>query len=491
MNSWQILGIEPTGDEALIRRAYARQLKTCRPDSDPDGYQRLREAFEWAKSSASALQPDETDDAPERALAVEKDAVHRPEDIAAAEPNAGASPPARYDAEPCQETAAAEPDAEASIFPGYVAEPGLEAVAAFPPSLAPIYTPEEMQALAAELVNEGNGKLTALDALFQRVSHEGNLMQQQQFHQNLAAALAEQPGLSEWLVEKISDALQWELDQYSSGYLVPEALQEALNAQIRATGRERAWHEMKNESQHGDFSTRLALGLLCGDRAAAPLWARLVPGLIAKMAQQVNTLYATFPELVQRLNPAMLEFISARRCALSWQGLFLLAFWGAIFPLALSGSPPGLPIGPIAFALVVYFLYLSDAILMGLRRRPWLMGIFILLDCLVSVALLAALLVGVLVLTISHSAAKGEGFSGMTPLFIVLIEWLILWSVWSKQAPGLRRPGIAVARLLSSPWRLLATLEFSVVSYPLIAVYAIFCCLLLDALLNLAAGLYG
>ena len=67
MNSWQILGIEPTGDEALIRRAYARQLKTCRPDSDPDGYQRLREAFEWAKSSASALQPDETDDAPERA----------------------------------------------------------------------------------------------------------------------------------------------------------------------------------------------------------------------------------------------------------------------------------------------------------------------------------------------------------------------------------------------------------------------------------------
>ena len=51
-----------------------------------------------------------------------------------------------------------------------------------------------MQALAAELVNEGNGKLTALDALFQRVSHEGNLMQQQQFHQDLAAALAEQPG---------------------------------------------------------------------------------------------------------------------------------------------------------------------------------------------------------------------------------------------------------------------------------------------------------
>lgn len=468
MNCWQILGIEPTCDEVLIRRAYARELKTCRPDSDPEGYQRLREAFEWAKSSANAPQPDEADDYPESVHAAERDAAHRPE-----------------------ETAVAEADADASITPTFDAEPCQEAVAAFPPSLTSIYTPEEMQALAAGLVKEGNGNLTALDALHQRVSSEGNLIQQQQFHQDLAAALAEQPGLSEWLVEKISDALQWELNQYSSGYLVPEALQEALYAQIRATERERAWHEVKNESLHGDLSTRLALELLCGERAAAPFWVRLVPGLIAKMTRQVNTLNETFPELVQRLNPAILEFISARRCALSWQGLFLMAFWGGILPLAISGSPPGPPVGPIAFAIVVYYLYLSDPILMGLQRRPSLMGLFILLDCLVSVALLMALFSGVLTLSISNSAAKGEGFSGMTPLFIVLIEWLILWSVWSKQVPGLRRPGIAVARLLSSPWRLLETLEFSAASYCLLAVYATFCCLLLDALLNLAASFYG
>ncbi|MDR7344211.1 hypothetical protein J2X14_002632 [Pantoea alhagi] len=467
MNSWQILGIEPTSDEALIRRAYARQLKTCRPDSDPQGYQRLREAFEWAKSSASAPQSDEADAYPDSDPNVEMATVQRAEvDAAGAKgyPTITRMP----DAEPCQ-----------------------QAAADFLLSLAPIYTPEEMQALAAGLVKEGNGNLAALESLHQRVSREGNLMQQQQFHRDLAAALEEQPGLTEWLVEKISDALQWELNQYSSGYLVPEALQEALYAQIHATERERAWHEVKNEALHGDLSTRLALSLLCGERAAAPFWIRLVPGLIGKMTQQVNTLYATFPELIERLNPAMLAFISAPRCVVSWQGLFLLAFWSAVFPLAISGLPPGLPIGPIAFAIVIYYLYLSDLILMGLQHRPSLMGIFILLDCLISVTLLAVLFSGVLVLAVSHSAAKGEGFSGMTPLFIALIEWLILWSVWSKQVPGLRRPGKAVARLFSSPWRLLQTLDFSAASYCLFAVYAIFCCLLLDALLNMAARFYG
>lgn len=470
MNSWQILGIEPTGDEALIRRAYARQLKTCRPDSDPEGYQRLREAFEWAKSSVSASPLHEADAEQQfdNALSVEKDATYGPED-----------------------SAAAEAEAYSSINPTLSAERHQEAASAFPPSPEPVYNPEEMQALAARLVTEGNGNLEALDALRQRVSREGNLIQQQQFHQDLAAALAEQPGLAEWLLDKVSDALQWDLNQYNSSYLVPEALQQALYAQIRATERDRVWHAVKNESLHGDLSTRLALKLLCGKHTAVPFWARLVPGVIAKMTRQINALYGTFPELIQRFNPVMLEFISARRCALSWQGLFLLAFWGGIFPLALSGSPPGSPVGPIAFAIVVWYLYLSDPILMGLQRRPSLMSIFILLDCLVSVTLLTALFSGVLALTINNSAAKGEGFSGMTPLFIVLIEWLILWSVWSKQAPGLRRPGIAIARLLSSPWPLMETLEFSVVAWPLIAVYSIFCCLLLDALLKLATSFYG
>lgn len=48
MSPWQVLGIAPTEDTRAIKQAYARALKQTRPDVDPEGYQRLRECYEWA-----------------------------------------------------------------------------------------------------------------------------------------------------------------------------------------------------------------------------------------------------------------------------------------------------------------------------------------------------------------------------------------------------------------------------------------------------------
>ncbi|GAA6137960.1 hypothetical protein NBRC116583_17070 [Arenicella sp. 4NH20-0111] len=49
MSIWEILAIEPTDDLKKIKRAYSSKLKVHRPDSDPAGYQTLREAFDEAK----------------------------------------------------------------------------------------------------------------------------------------------------------------------------------------------------------------------------------------------------------------------------------------------------------------------------------------------------------------------------------------------------------------------------------------------------------
>ncbi len=46
------LGIDPTDDERAIKRAYAVLLKKTRPQDDPDGYQRLRTAYDSALHSA-------------------------------------------------------------------------------------------------------------------------------------------------------------------------------------------------------------------------------------------------------------------------------------------------------------------------------------------------------------------------------------------------------------------------------------------------------
>ncbi len=45
---WTVLGLDASADERSIKRQYARLLKVHRPDADPEGFQRLREAYEAA-----------------------------------------------------------------------------------------------------------------------------------------------------------------------------------------------------------------------------------------------------------------------------------------------------------------------------------------------------------------------------------------------------------------------------------------------------------
>ncbi len=49
---WDELGIAPTDDRGAVRRAYAARLKTAAPDADPQGFARLRQAYEQALAAA-------------------------------------------------------------------------------------------------------------------------------------------------------------------------------------------------------------------------------------------------------------------------------------------------------------------------------------------------------------------------------------------------------------------------------------------------------
>jgi|GEM_PF-2177433 len=48
MDFWHILKIDPTNNISEIKKAYAKQLRLHHPEDDPEGYQKLREAYESA-----------------------------------------------------------------------------------------------------------------------------------------------------------------------------------------------------------------------------------------------------------------------------------------------------------------------------------------------------------------------------------------------------------------------------------------------------------
>ena len=54
MDIWNILGLEPTQDVSAIKRAYAQKARDCHPEEDPEGFLRLREAYQAALDYAQA-----------------------------------------------------------------------------------------------------------------------------------------------------------------------------------------------------------------------------------------------------------------------------------------------------------------------------------------------------------------------------------------------------------------------------------------------------
>ncbi|WP_164604326.1 J domain-containing protein, partial [Pseudomonas viridiflava] len=59
MNSWSIMGLPADADKRSIKRQYAILLKRHRPDEDPEGFQRLREAYDQALEWADRKQQEQ------------------------------------------------------------------------------------------------------------------------------------------------------------------------------------------------------------------------------------------------------------------------------------------------------------------------------------------------------------------------------------------------------------------------------------------------
>lgn len=430
MSIWQILDIEPTDDQAAIRRAYARRLKQFRPDADPEGYQRLREAFEQAKSGVSH---DFT------SFISLDDRLAWPQ-----------AP---------EQTEAAD---------GALVQP-----AAFSDGV-PVYHPERIAQLAAQLVETEMVGFAELDALWQSVCREGNLLQQQLFHRQLAAALAQQPELNDAILHRISLHLGWQLEEYGANHVIPDDIQQALDQRIRQTEVDRGWKLLQLDAGQGKVVDRLALKLLTGSRSEVSFWIRLVPGLIEKIVVRVNDVQRDYPELRERLNPAFLHFVRTQRMGLNPAGLFLMVFWGFLLSVAVPMSDAAPLPATLVCVLVAFYLFIHGALLLGLSRWKTLQACYLLLEFVLSIAAALALFGGLSFILVVEAPDSSQ------PTFLLslgggLLLLALLWHSWPGHQPWLMRPGMMMARVAATPWTLIKTLAFS---YPAIicsVIYFVLC----------------
>ncbi|WON78263.1 hypothetical protein [Serratia sp. UGAL515B_01] len=218
--------------------------------------------------------------------------------------------------------------------------------------------------------------IVVLNRQWAKIAAQGSLLQQQLFHQHLAYALYEVQGLTEGLLERVSELLDWGLDEYDYSHIIPYPAQHALQERLRETEVNRAWKQIDVEEKHGSTLSKVAIRLLKSERKNVPFWVRLLPGMLQALSKQANGLVHYYSEITSRLNPVLLQFLSQPKLGLSWQGIFLLVFWTLLFDVAIPTSGIDATVSVIAIMTVVFYLYLSDMIMMGLHGRPRWISVF-------------------------------------------------------------------------------------------------------------------
>lgn len=439
MSMWEILDITPTVDEKEIRRAYARQVKKYRPDSHPEEYQQLREAFEEAKQYAMYASFDESEDDDELVLATD--------DSSTAEEEAS-----DFTYQP--ELTVTYPLSSVNVLDVPVEVDAL-------PIVEIPYNSEQLERIASLLVKDEKFGMNELSLLWAEVAEQGSLLIHQQFHEEFSWVLSQQEGLTEAVVEHVSAFLGWRLNEYSSTHTIPFYVQNAINDQLRQTEVARAWKQCQIEAAQGDYIVAASMRLLVSDQEKVSFKVRLIPGLIPQISQQVEKWTYEYPELRDKFNAAALDFVQQPRVAFNWRGIFLCVFWGLLLNMVAARPEVSTTIAVIAAVIIVFYLFISDMMMFWLHSKPKLFKWFLIIEFFVTLLVVLNLIIGLFLSLSTFFVALDVGPAQGARAMVFFIFIGLAWYAWPRNKPFLRVPGMALYRIFSGPWVMLEWLKFS------------------------------
>lgn len=404
---WETLGIEPTTDESTIRRAYARELKLHRPDQDPQGYQLLREAFDAAKAFAKGEIIWLDDDNVKAVINLDRALSELP-----------------------------QAESQEAVQPALPPQPDWQRET----------LEEDAERFSVQLLADESDALNALR--FYLDHHLPDALEARRvFSLELAQALSQRPGISRSLVNNVSDIMGWDLGGYRDSQL-PYWIVHALETQIEATAADHHWDYLRRQASL-DRQSRLAWRILSGEIAHLPWWARLIPDFVQGLLNQVAEIKNAYPQLLERVNPALLRLLSTPTPAVSWGALIAIWFWGFALYIQVRADEHLVWQAVTMVGIVILYLWGAPVLLACYERKALLARISHIFFWLLSWVIMAVPLFHIYAL-LYHYPPASAGVARVC-MFTAVIAYPVWWLVRSNLYQWYAIPFNGVVKLIMLP----------------------------------------